>query len=116
MTIDKMDKVSEALVKEFQAPPVTRGPLTGPPWHYGVTKEAHPVGWGKVGIPHLCTRCCVHFEMAAVARHGYLTTVIERPEDPKNPNCRWLFYKDLDNIPEKYYKQIGARKPKRQKK
>lgn len=114
MTIDKMDEVSETLAKEFKAPGLTRGPLTGPPWNLGVTTEAHPVAWGKVGIPHLCTRCCVHFEMAAIARHGYLTTVIDRPANGTDPNCRWYFYKDLDDVPEEYYTRIGARKPARQ--
>jgi len=86
-------------------------PLTEPPYNAGVTAEPHPVAWSKVGIPHLCTRCCVHLEMAAIARTGYLTTVVERPADVKDPTCRWFFYKDLDDVPEEYYARIGARKP-----
>jgi hypothetical protein len=49
--------------------------------------------------------------MAAMARCGYLTTVVERSEDVKDPTCRWFFYKDLDDVPEEYYARIGARKP-----
>ena len=86
-------------------------PLTESPYNAGVTTERHPVAWNKVGIPHLCTRCCVHVEMAALAQTGYLTTVVERPEDVKDPTCRWFFYKDPDDVPEEYYTRIGARKP-----
>ena len=44
----------------------------------------------------------------------YLTTVVERPANNTDPNCRWFFYKDLDDVPEEYYTRIGARKPARQ--
>ncbi len=90
-------------------------PLTGPPQNLKTTTQAHPVAWNKVGVPHGCIRCGIHFEHAALARNGYLTTVIERPANSTEPNCRWLFYKDVDDIPEKYYERIGATKPKRQK-
>ncbi|MFC2044769.1 hypothetical protein ACFLT8_06240, partial [Chloroflexota bacterium] len=80
-----------------------------------VTTVAHPVAWGKVGIPLSCARCCVHIEAAAVARSGYLTEIVERPENATDPNCRWFFYKELDDIPEKYYTRIGAKKPARKR-
>ena len=116
MRIDKLDPIREATAKELLlTSQLKRGPLTEPPWNYKVTTEAHPVAWGKVGVPHVCMRCCVHFEMAAVARTGYLTTVIERPADANDPSCRWFFYKDLDAVPEEYYTRIGARKPARQR-
>jgi len=90
-------------------------PFTGPPQNLKSTTKAHDVAWNKIGVPHACTRCCVHFEHGALARNGYLTTIIERPTNNTDPNCRWLFYKDVDDIPEKYYERIGATKPKRQK-
>ncbi|MFC2006797.1 hypothetical protein ACFLUQ_01360 [Chloroflexota bacterium] len=92
-----------------------RGPLTGPPWNLGVTKVSHPVAWGKVGIPHYCAAHCVHIDTAAVARSGYLTEIVERPENATDPNCRLFFYKELDDIPEKYYTRIGSKKPARQR-
>ncbi|MFC2043877.1 hypothetical protein ACFLT8_01535 [Chloroflexota bacterium] len=115
MKIDKLDDVTAAAAKVLKRAGLERGPQTGPPWNFGVTKVAHPVAWGKVGIPHYCTGCCVHIEMGGVARTGYLTEIIERPENATDPNCRWLFYKELDDIPEKYYKRIGAKKPARQR-
>ncbi len=113
MRIDKVDYVTAAVAKELKVTGLERGPLTEPPFNFKVTTEPHPVAWGKVGVPHLCTRCCVHFEMAAIARNGYLTTVVERPANATDPNCRWFFYKNLDNIPEEYYTRIGAIKPAR---
>jgi hypothetical protein len=114
VTIEGQSEVSGNVAKDlgtdlYVSFPLT--PLTQPPYDSGVTTEPHPVAWGKVGIPHLCTRCCVHFEMAAIARTGYLTTVVERSEDVKDPTCRWLLYKDLDDVPEECYARIGARKP-----
>lgn len=95
--------------------PVLKVPrVTDPPYSLGVTKVTHPVAWGKVGIPHFCALCCVHKEMGSIVRTGYLTTIVEVPEDPKDASCRWLFYKDPDAIPEKYYTRIGAKKPPRQ--
>jgi len=115
--VEKMDDLIVNIAEDLKMQiymqlPIT--PLTEPPFNFKSTTEAHPVAQGKVGIPHFCTRCFVHFEMAAIARTGYLTTVVERPENHTDPNCRWFFYKDLDDIPEKYYTRIGARKPARQ--
>ncbi|MFH1032193.1 MAG: hypothetical protein V1767_06495 [Chloroflexota bacterium] len=113
----KLDKAALDVAKEFKlsVPSLERGPLTESPWNFAVTTEANPVAWGKVGIQHYCTRCCVHFSMATIARTGYLTTVIDH-QKPGNPNCRWYFYKDLDDVPEKFYKEIGAVKPPKSKK
>ncbi|MFH1032408.1 MAG: hypothetical protein V1767_07615 [Chloroflexota bacterium] len=121
LPMDKVDDLTAEIIKELVLPAGPaysgpRGPLTEAPFNYKVTTKAHPIGWGKVGIPNLCTRCCVQFEMDAVARTGYLTTVIERPENATDPNCRWFFYKNLDDIPEKYYTRIGMKKPARQAK
>ncbi len=116
MTIDKVDPIKQAVIEVAYGGGAggVRGPYTGPPSNLGVTTVAHPVGWGKVGIPHICTRCCVHFEIDSLVRDGYLTTIIERPENATDPNCRWFFYKNLDDIPEKFYTRIGYKKPARQ--
>ncbi|MFC2044572.1 hypothetical protein ACFLT8_05225 [Chloroflexota bacterium] len=116
MTIDKVDDSISAVAKRLPwMGRLERGPLTGPPRNYKVTTVSHPVAWGKVGIPHVCLRCCVHIDVAAVARSGYLTEIVERPENATDPTCRWFFYKELDDIPEKYYTRIGAKKPPRQR-
>lgn len=109
-----VDEIKNLNMHIYLTLPVT--PLTEPPFNFKVTTERHPVAWNKIGIPHMCTRCCVQFEMGAVARTGYLTTIIERSENPKDPNCRWLFYKDVDDIPEKYYTRIGAKNRQLRKK
>jgi hypothetical protein len=113
-TIDQPSPVAAAVGKELGTDLYLRYPLTPrtqPPYSAGVTSERHPVAWNKSGIPHLCTRCCAHFELAALARTGYLTTVVERSEDATDTTCRWFFYKDLDDVPEEYYLRLGVRKP-----
>ncbi|MFC2045035.1 hypothetical protein ACFLT8_07620 [Chloroflexota bacterium] len=114
MELNPCGSVGRSLMK-IDTPGKERGPLTGPPWNLKITKAAHPVAWNKVGIPHFCARCCAHIEIGGVARTGYLTEIVERPENATDPNCRWFFYKDLDDIPEKYYTRIGAKKPARQR-
>ncbi|MFH1030985.1 MAG: hypothetical protein V1767_00210 [Chloroflexota bacterium] len=114
MKIDKVDPIIDATNKEMRgalAAQLIRGPAIGPPRNLGVMKVAHPVAWGKVGVPHICTRCGVHFEANTLAHTGYLTTVIERAANATDPTCRWYFYKDLDDVPEEYYNRIGAKKP-----
>ena len=44
-----------------------------------------------------------------------LASSIERAANNTDPTCRWLFYKDVDKIPEKYYERIGQKKPARSK-
>ncbi|MFH1032409.1 MAG: hypothetical protein V1767_07620 [Chloroflexota bacterium] len=116
MSWDSLDPVTAAVAKDLKVTGIERGPYTKSPFNFGVSTERHPVLWNKLGVPHACARSCVHFETSAVAKHGYLTTVIERSEDPEDPNCRWFFYKDLDDVPEKFYTRIGAKKPPLSKK
>jgi hypothetical protein len=92
-------------------PEFDRPPATEPPNSLKVTSQPLNMSWGKKGVPHFCMRCCVQEELRGIIDNGgYLTTVVEWPDDPKDP-CRWFFYKDLDKIPEKYYTRIGAKKP-----
>lgn len=84
--------------------------LLDPPYNFGVTTERAPINWGKLGIPNLCTACCSRFDLASVSRSGYLEVINDR-EEGSSPNCRWLVYKDVDNIPEEYYTRIGCKKP-----
>ena len=112
IAIDKLDPVRQAAYDELLLTSKNvRGPLTKPPYNLKVTTEPHPANWNKVGIPHLCMRCCVHFELAGFAKYGYLTTIIDRAANATDPNCKWYFYKDLDDIPEKYYTEVGLKKP-----
>lgn len=118
LPVEKVDPFIQEVNKELSGKIIRqleRPALTQPPMNCKSTTIAHSVGWSKVGVPHSCLRCNVHFEMAAVAKHGYLTTVVERPANNTDPNCRWFFYKDLDDVPEEYYTRIGAKKPTRSK-
>jgi len=120
MNITELDENIIAAGKELILPESRWGirkPMVEPPYSFKYTTQRHPVAWNKLGVPHICTRCCVHFEMDAIARSaGYLATVIERPENHTDPNCKWYFYKDLDKIPEEFYTRIGAAKPAGEKK
>lgn len=90
------------------------GSLIEEPYNFGVTKERQNITWNKLGVPTLCAACCSRFELASVYRSGYLEVVIDRDEGT-NPNCRWLVYKDVDDVPKEFYTRIGAKKPVIQK-
>jgi hypothetical protein len=48
-----------------------------------------------------------------IEEYGYPVRVVEPPTYPDNANakCTWHIYKDPRNVPERYYKDVGATKP-----
>lgn len=75
----------------------------------GLTKQAHPWAWGKVGVPYYCSHCCINWEIVPIEMQGYparLTLIGDKPEDP----CIHVFYKDPEQIPEEYFTRVGMKK------
>jgi len=81
----------------------------GSPYNFGVTKEAHPWSWGKKGVPYYCTHCAVN-EILPIEWGGSPLWVTDYDSDANKP-CRWLFYKNPELIPERYWTRVGATKP-----
>ena len=51
----------------------------GPPYDFGVTKEAHPWSWGRKDVPYYCTHCAVNeilpIEWAAIPSGSLISTL-----------------------------------------
>jgi len=89
------------------------GPRMEPPYNYAVTKEEHPWSWGQQGVCYYCTQCCLLMEKMPIENWGYPVRVVEPPTYPElvEAKCTWYVYKDLDQIPEKFYTRLGHQKP-----
>ena len=85
----------------------------GPPYHFGVTEQAHDWSWGKKNVPHYCVHCAVN-EILPMEWGGHPLWVTGYDEDAGKP-CSWNFYKSAEQIPEQYYTRVGGKKPARGK-
>lgn len=81
----------------------------GPPYDFGVTKEAHPWSWGRKDVPYYCTHCAVN-EILPIEWGGSPLWVTDFNPDASKP-CLWQFYKKPELIPEKYWTRVGKTKP-----
>jgi hypothetical protein len=88
-------------------------PRTEPPFNFGVTKEKHDFAWNKKGVCYYCSNCCVVLQLKPIDAFGYPVRVVEPPTYPSNiaAKCTWHIYKDPANVPERYYEDVGRRKP-----
>ncbi len=81
----------------------------GPPYNFGVTKEAYPWSWGKKGVPYYCLHCACN-EILPIEWGGYPLWVTGYSDDHQAP-CYWHFYKKPELIPEEYFTRLGYQKP-----
>jgi hypothetical protein len=84
-------------------------PRTEPPYNLGKTKNAYPWSWGKKGVIYYCLHCCMMSEIMPIEWGGFPVRVCEYPDNPNDP-CVWIFYKEPELIPEKYYTRVGKKK------
>jgi hypothetical protein len=83
------------------------------PFHFGVTQKAHPMSWGKTGVPYYCLHCAAYAEMQSTDLIGYPSRVTLFDPDGGKP-CAWSFYKRPEDIPEHFFDRIGkTRDPSR---
>ena len=83
------------------------------PFAYGVTKEKYDFAWNKTGVCYYCVNCCVVMQLMPIDQFGYPVRVVEPPTYPhdREAKCTWHVYKDPANVPERYYTDVGRRKP-----
>ncbi len=82
----------------------------GPPYNFGVTKQAHPWSWGRKNVPFYCIHCAIN-EILPIEWGGYPLWVTGYSDDASKP-CYWHFYKKPDLIPDEYFNRLGFKKPK----
>lgn len=78
---------------------------------YGVTKKAYPWSRGREDYCLYCTGSAVG-ECITVQEFG-VPMWIGDPQEP--PTCALYIYKDNKNIPEDYFKRVGAKKTRKGK-
>jgi hypothetical protein len=88
-------------------------PRMEPPFNYGVTTEEFDFAWNKKGVCFYCVNCCVVMQLMPIDRFGYPVRVVEPPTYPATAaaKCTWHVYKDPAAVPERYYTDVGRRKP-----
>jgi hypothetical protein len=85
-------------------------PRTQAPYNFGVSHEAHDWSWNQAGVCLYCTHCADINELLPLDRVGRPMRVTEHPKAPGD-KCRWLIYKKHELIPDKYYEQVGRKRP-----
>jgi hypothetical protein len=85
-----------------------------PPFGWGVTKEKHDFAWNKEGVCYYCSNCCVVQLLKPIDAFGYPVRVVEPPTYPSEAakKCTFHVYKDPREVPERYYEEVGRKKPK----
>lgn len=85
-------------------------PRTQAPYNFGVSHETHDWSWNQKGVCLYCTHCADINELLPLDRIGRPMRVTEHPKDPGD-KCRWFIYKKPELIPERYYEQVGRKRP-----
>jgi hypothetical protein len=88
-------------------------PRTDPPYGWGVTKEKHDFAWNKKGICYYCSNCCAVMQLKPIDAFGYPVRVVEPPSYPSETakKCTWHIYKDPKQTPDRFYEDVGRKKP-----
>ncbi len=85
------------------------GSRLDPPYNFGKTSKAYPWSFGETDVPFYCLHCAVN-EIVPMELGGHPLWVTDYDPDASMP-CRWLFYKNAESIPERYYRRAGFDKP-----
>jgi len=73
-------------------------------------KKPHKMTFGKKDFPIYCTHCALQ-DIVPMERSGYPVWVIDVPDKVGESPCKYLIYKDPDNIPARFYERYGLKKP-----
>jgi hypothetical protein len=73
-------------------------------------KDRHRVTWGMEDFPIYCVHCPV-MEMLTIENTGNFETVRLVSEPMQLGFCHFAFYKNVADIPEKFYDRLGKKKP-----
>jgi len=63
----------------------------------------------RKNFPYYCTHCSFVNEAIPYERFGYCLWPTDEPQGPEDV-CTWHFYKDPNQIPDKYYERLGLKK------
>lgn len=78
---------------------------------YGRTREAHDWSFDRKDMPLYCTHCTFMNESLPIKWAGFPLYPLDPPEDYDRDPCRWYWYKDPADIPERFaarYQQAAS--------
>lgn len=78
-------------------------------YNFGRTSREYPWSWSQKGVPYYCVHCAIN-EILMIEWGGWPLWVTEYDPDPEKP-CKWIFYKNPELIPNRYWERLGFRKP-----
>jgi hypothetical protein len=78
---------------------------------YAVTAEAHDWSFDRAGMPLYCTHCTFMNESLPIRWYGAPLYPLDPPVDYRRDPCRWYWYKDPADIPERFWERYGWAKP-----
>ena len=85
----------------------------GPPKNFLLVKKPQVMTCGRSDFPVYCCHCPFQ-DIVPIEATGYPIWVTVPSEKLGEEPCRFILYKDPDNIPAEYYERFGLKKPKKE--
>ena len=81
----------------------------GPPCNFAMIHKPHIMTWGMTDFPVYCAHEPV-IEQVFIEQLGYLPQVAVPAEKVGSKGCAFCIYKNVDDVPEKFYSRVGKKK------
>jgi hypothetical protein len=78
---------------------------------YGKTKQAHDWSFGRQDMPLYCTHCAFMNESLPIKWAGFPLYPLDPPQNYDTDPCRWYWYKDPAQIPDRFARRYGPAEP-----
>jgi hypothetical protein len=83
----------------------------GKQYNFGKTTKPYWWSWSQKDVPYYCIHCAIN-EFLMIDWGGWPLWVTDYDPDPEKPCC-WLFHKNPEVIPEKYWTRLNLVKPEK---
>lgn len=90
---------------------VLMGKYDDPERGYSVTEHAHDWSFDRANMPLYCTHCTFMNELLPMEWSGLPLYPLDPPVDYHRDPCRWYWYKDPADIPDRFWARYGLSKP-----
>jgi hypothetical protein len=78
---------------------------------YGKTTQAHDWSFHRKDMPLYCTHCAFMNESLPIKWAGFPLYPLDPPQDYDKDPCRWYWYKDPADIPDRFARRYGPAAP-----
>lgn len=83
--------------------------IENPDKKYGFTEKKHFWSFNRSDFPYYCSHCTYMNEIMPIEWTGAPIYPLDPPKSPDHP-CKWYFYKDKNDVPERFYERYGYQK------